>query len=243
MRIRVSHVIAIFEAAKGLLALLAASGLELLGPAPLLRWLHELIARFQLDPNDGALAWLNRSINPDGVHLAAAVVLAYGLLRMLEAWGLWRAKAWASWLGCISAADLPAAGPLRPVPPPGLALGGGPGCQLDRRRSAGTRPAQAPPIRPAGGSHIAYAPVRPSATGESQCAHAYMLVVATTGRPVAGLPACRRAASVAAVRRRSPARRPSLAPCQRQRRLRVRRSRHRRTAGAHGARRTRAATR
>ena len=35
------HVIAIFEAAKCLLALLAASGLELLGPAPLLRWLHE----------------------------------------------------------------------------------------------------------------------------------------------------------------------------------------------------------
>jgi uncharacterized membrane protein (DUF2068 family) len=98
------HVIAIFEAAKGLLALLAASGLELLGPAPLLRWLHELIARFQLDPNEGALAWLNKVINPDGVHLAAAVVLAYGLLRMLEAWGLWRAKAWASWLGCISAA-------------------------------------------------------------------------------------------------------------------------------------------
>ncbi|HEY5850239.1 MAG TPA: DUF2127 domain-containing protein [Lysobacter sp.] len=98
------HVIAIFEAAKGLLALLAASGLELLGPAPLLRWLHELITRFQLDPNEGALAWLNRVINPDGVHLAAAVVFAYGLLRMLEAWGLWRAKAWASWLGCISAA-------------------------------------------------------------------------------------------------------------------------------------------
>ncbi|QSX76519.1 DUF2127 domain-containing protein [Lysobacter arenosi] len=98
------HVIAIFEAAKGLLALLAASGLELLGPAPLLRWLHELIARFQLDPNEGALAWLNKVINPDGVHLAAAVVLAYGLLRMLEASGLWRAKAWASWLGCISAA-------------------------------------------------------------------------------------------------------------------------------------------
>ncbi|HEY5803278.1 MAG TPA: DUF2127 domain-containing protein [Lysobacter sp.] len=98
------HVIAIFEAAKGLLALLAASGLELLGPVPLQRWLHELIDRFQLDPNEGALAWLNRVINPDGVHLAAAVVFAYGLLRLLEAWGLWRAKAWASWLGCISAA-------------------------------------------------------------------------------------------------------------------------------------------
>lgn len=98
------HVIAIFEAAKGLLALSAASGLELLGPEPLLRWLHEVAVRFQLDPNQGALAWLSRTINPDSVHLAAAVVFAYGLLRMVEAWGLWRAKAWASWLGCISAA-------------------------------------------------------------------------------------------------------------------------------------------
>lgn len=98
------HVIAIFEAAKGVLALLAASGLELLGPAPLLRWVNELTARFQLDPNQGALAWLSNTINPDSVHLAAAVVFAYGLLRLVEAWGLWRAKAWASWLGCISAA-------------------------------------------------------------------------------------------------------------------------------------------
>ena len=29
-------------------------------------------------------------------------------MRLLEAWGLWRARAWASWLGCIgSAAYLP----------------------------------------------------------------------------------------------------------------------------------------
>ncbi|MDI9239047.1 DUF2127 domain-containing protein [Lysobacter sp. LF1] len=98
------HVIAIFEAAKGVLALFAASGLELLGPAPLLRWVNELTQRFQLDPNQGALGWLSNTINPDSVHLAAAVVFAYGILRLVEAWGLWRAKAWASWLGCISAA-------------------------------------------------------------------------------------------------------------------------------------------
>jgi uncharacterized membrane protein (DUF2068 family) len=98
------HVIAIFEAAKGLLALSAASGLELLGPAPLLRWLQEVTVRFQLDPNQGALAWLSQAINPDSVHLAAAAAFAYALLRFVEAWGLWRVKVWASWLGCISAA-------------------------------------------------------------------------------------------------------------------------------------------
>ena len=98
------HAIAIFEAGKGLLAFAAASGLELLGPEPLLRWVHELMLRFQLDPQTGALAWLSNAINPDSVHLAAAIIFAYGVLRMIEAWGLWRVKVWASWLGCLSAA-------------------------------------------------------------------------------------------------------------------------------------------
>ena len=30
--------------------------------------------------------------------------MAYGLLHLLEAWGLWRARGWASWLGCVTAA-------------------------------------------------------------------------------------------------------------------------------------------
>jgi uncharacterized membrane protein (DUF2068 family) len=98
------QVVAMVEAAKGLLALLAASGLELLGPAPLRRGVEMLIAHFQLDPEQGAMAWLGRAINPDSVHIAAAVALIYGAMRMAESWGLWRARAWASWLGCIGAA-------------------------------------------------------------------------------------------------------------------------------------------
>lgn len=97
------HAIALVEGAKGLLAVLAASGLELLGPAPLRRWVRALIERFHLDPRDGTLALFARQINPDAVHLAAAVILTYGLLHLLEAWGLWHARAWASWLGCIAA--------------------------------------------------------------------------------------------------------------------------------------------
>ena len=98
------HVIALVEGIKGSLAVLAASGLELLGPAPLQHWARALIARFQLDPHQGALAMFVRRISPDAVHWAAAAVMAYGLLHLLEAWGLWRAKAWASWLGCVAAA-------------------------------------------------------------------------------------------------------------------------------------------
>ncbi|AJC45728.1 MULTISPECIES: DUF2127 domain-containing protein [Xanthomonas] len=98
------HLIALLEAGKGLLAVLAATGLELMGPAPLRAGVDKLIVRFSLDPDHGALPSLLTMINPGAVHLAAAGMLAYGVLHIIEAWGLWRAKAWASLLGCISAA-------------------------------------------------------------------------------------------------------------------------------------------
>ena len=98
------HVIAMVEMAKGALALIAASGLEIMGPAPLQRALHALIQHFQLDPSSGITAWLAGVLNPTGIHIAAAIAAAYGLLHLIEGWGLWRAKAWASWLGCLSAA-------------------------------------------------------------------------------------------------------------------------------------------
>ncbi|UZK18513.1 DUF2127 domain-containing protein [Xanthomonas oryzae] len=96
--------IALLEAVKGTLALLAATGLELLGPLPLQHAVITLIRRFNLDPDHGTLPSLLKTISPDAVHLAAAAMLAYGLLHVVEAWGLWRAKAWASVLGCLSAA-------------------------------------------------------------------------------------------------------------------------------------------
>ena len=97
------HVIALLEAGKAMLALAAATGLEMLGPQPLRDGINALIRRFSLDPDHGTLPSLLNMINPDVVHLAAAAMLAYGLLHLVEAWGLWRAKAWASWLGCLSA--------------------------------------------------------------------------------------------------------------------------------------------
>ncbi len=98
------HFIAVVEGVKGVLAIIAASGLALLGPAPLQRWVHWLIARFQLDPDHGALALFAQMISPDAVHWAAAAVTAYGVLHLIEAWGLWHARVWASWLGCLAAA-------------------------------------------------------------------------------------------------------------------------------------------
>lgn len=97
------HVIALLEASKAMLALLAATGLEILGPQPLRDGVDALIRRFSLDPDHGTLPSLLNAINPDAVHLAAAAMIGYGLLHLVEAWGLWKAKAWASWLGCLTA--------------------------------------------------------------------------------------------------------------------------------------------
>jgi uncharacterized membrane protein (DUF2068 family) len=102
------HVLALFEGAKGFLALIAAASLEMLGPQPLRNLIAGLIARFNLDPDHGTLPSLLNAISPGAVHLAVAVVTLYALWRLVEAWGLWRAKAWASWLGCVgTAAYLP----------------------------------------------------------------------------------------------------------------------------------------
>jgi hypothetical protein len=77
------------------------------------------------------------------VHLAAAVAALYGIVHLVEGWGLWRAKAWASWLGCITAAlylpfDIYA---LRH--PSALAGRRGGGDQPAGGLGAGARPAQA----------------------------------------------------------------------------------------------------
>lgn len=102
------HVLALFEGLKGFLALIAAASLEVLGPQPLRNVISGLIARFNLDPDHGTLPSLLNAISPGAVHLAVAVVTLYAIWRLVEAWGLWRAKAWASWLGCVgTAAYLP----------------------------------------------------------------------------------------------------------------------------------------
>lgn len=98
------HAIALLEAIKGVLALALSSGLALMGPASLRRMLFALGERLHLRPEHGVLAHLLKTITPGTVHAAALLVLAYACLRFVEAWGLWRVRAWASWLGVVSAA-------------------------------------------------------------------------------------------------------------------------------------------
>jgi uncharacterized membrane protein (DUF2068 family) len=97
--------IATFELAKGLIVLLAAVAILF------------LVGRDPWDVADGVLRLLH--ISPDG-HFAqkfldwadtltdaklwavAGAAAAYSILRFLEAYGLWYARAWAEWIALVS---------------------------------------------------------------------------------------------------------------------------------------------
>ena len=95
--------IALFEAGKGLVAILAAFALALIGPDALQYRLEKAMTAFGIDAERGSTAMLD-AITPQTLHIAITAVLVYAAMRLVEAWGLWRHRAWASWLGVIGAA-------------------------------------------------------------------------------------------------------------------------------------------
>lgn len=96
--------VAVFEAAKGAAALLTAGGLGWLGAPQLQRLVEATAARLGAPLDGGRVAWVERALSPGNLHLLLAVLAVYAAMRFVEAWGLWRARRWASWLGCIGAA-------------------------------------------------------------------------------------------------------------------------------------------
>ena len=98
------RVIAVLVAAKSLLALSIAVGLEVLGPLRMRGWIGQLAGYFHWNPDSKFLVWLLGQMNQQSFHLAAAIILLYACLHGAEAWGLWFDQRWASWFGCIGAA-------------------------------------------------------------------------------------------------------------------------------------------
>lgn len=101
------RVVAMFEAAKGAVVLLAGFGVLLAldhGVAP---FADALVRHMHLNPAKEAprifLALLNDVSNRELQALAAGA-LAYAALRLAEAVGLWRARPWAEWLSVVSGA-------------------------------------------------------------------------------------------------------------------------------------------
>ena len=99
------RVIAMFEAAKGGLVLLAGFGLLGLIHRDVGRLAEELVRHFHLNPASRfprifveAAAKSNDTI----LVLLACAAFAYAAFRLVEAFGLWHQRRWAEWLGAVS---------------------------------------------------------------------------------------------------------------------------------------------
>jgi len=99
------RIVSVFEAAKGLLILLA--GFELLKYVH--RDLHlaaeQLVRHFQLNPaNRYPRIFLDLAdhVNDAQLWMLACFALIYAVVRFVEAYGLWNGRRWAEWFGLLA---------------------------------------------------------------------------------------------------------------------------------------------
>jgi len=94
--------VAVLEAVKGLVVLLAGSGLLLLVHRDVQAIAERIISHLHLNPaSPYPRIFLRVAIGttPGGLRLLALGALVYSVVRFVEAAGLWRARRWAEWLG------------------------------------------------------------------------------------------------------------------------------------------------
>ena len=100
-------VAAIFEAAKGLLVLLAGFGLLTYIHKDLHHAGEELVRHFHLNPASHyprVFLDLSVRIHDTGLWAMAAAAFIYAIIRIAEAVGLWLDRRWAEWFGILSGA-------------------------------------------------------------------------------------------------------------------------------------------
>ena len=99
------RIVSVFEAAKGMLVLLAGCGLLALIHEDLHHVAKELVRHFHLNPAShyphifikAAKQW-----NDGHLWALAGSALLYALVRFVEAFGLWLQRPWATWFGLLS---------------------------------------------------------------------------------------------------------------------------------------------
>jgi len=97
--------VAMFEAAKGLVVLVAGLGLAALVHKDVQAVAERLVRHAHLNPASRyPRIFLQAAARLDDRRLVALALLAaaYATIRLLEAYGLWRGRAWAEWLGALS---------------------------------------------------------------------------------------------------------------------------------------------
>jgi uncharacterized membrane protein (DUF2068 family) len=98
--------IAVFEAAKGLLALAAVCGIISLRHTDLHAATYAFLLRHGIDPERHYTRLFVESVakaTNHGVGEIAALGFVYALIRLAMGYGLWQGKLWAEWLAVIAA--------------------------------------------------------------------------------------------------------------------------------------------
>jgi uncharacterized membrane protein (DUF2068 family) len=104
---RTLRVIALFEAFKGLLALIAAVGVIDLARHDVRHLTEALIGQFHMNPagHYSSLLLHYADLLPGAnIHALIALAVLYAALRWVEGYGLWHECAWAEWLAALSGA-------------------------------------------------------------------------------------------------------------------------------------------
>lgn len=99
--------VALYEAAKGILVLGAGSGLLLQVHRDWQAMADRLVTHLHLNPASHYPRIFLRAVaeaTPGRIRLLALGALVYAIVRLLEAWGLWRGRHWAEWLGVATGA-------------------------------------------------------------------------------------------------------------------------------------------
>jgi len=99
------RIIALFEAAKGLLVLLAGFGLLTIVHRDLQHIAEQIVSHFHLNPASHyphIFVEMAGNITNRKLWLMAVFAMAYSGIRLLEAYGLWHERRWAEWLAVAS---------------------------------------------------------------------------------------------------------------------------------------------
>ena len=104
---RTLHAIAFFEGFKGLAAITASVGLLGLANHDLRQLAYALIGHFHLNPDahyPKLLLTYAEFLGNENLRTVVALAWAYAAIRLAEAYGLWKDRAWAEWLAALSGA-------------------------------------------------------------------------------------------------------------------------------------------
>jgi uncharacterized membrane protein (DUF2068 family) len=106
-QVKVLRAVASFELSKGLMVVAAGFGVLLLLHRDTSEIAQNLLRLLHISPDHRLSRLLMRSANrvtDQKLWTFAGVALVYSILRFVEAYGLWKARAWAEWIALISGA-------------------------------------------------------------------------------------------------------------------------------------------